>query len=128
MTPDDPLTAGSLTQRAWRMLRAIDSSPIAAMDAPFYAHHIEELRLIVETFLDDIQRAPAAPGRRVWLVWDCDDPVACFTTEHQAIEACADLQHRLMCEYAPSPKLMESISISTALLEPACCATAGPPR
>lgn len=125
MTPGTGAPIETLQQLARRMLHAINDTPIAGMDAGFYAHYFEELRLIVEAFLDDTQRAPAVPGHQVWIVWDCADPVACFLTRHDAAEAQADLRHQILCEYGPDPELMESVTVSTAILEPAKGATAG---
>ncbi len=125
MTPDDLIPTESITRLARRLLRAIDDTPIAAMDPTFYAHYFEELRLIVEAFLDDTQGAPAVPGHQIWIVWDCADPVACFLTRHEAAEAQADLRHQILCEYGPDPELMQSVTVSTAILEPTGCATAG---
>lgn len=117
MTPHDALPAEFSTQLARRLLRTIDDTPIPAMDATFYAHYFEELRLIVEDLLDKRGRSPAA-AQRVWLVCDCEDLVACCNTEDEAVEARADLQHRLDCDYGPDPDLRESITITPVLVEP----------
>lgn len=125
MTPDDTLPGESITQQAQRLLQAIDDTPIAAMDATFYAHYFEELRLIVEDLLTAASRTAAGHAQRVWLVWDCQDPVACYLSEQEAAEARADLQHQLRCAHGPDPDLTDSITISTAILEPAACVAAG---
>ncbi|GAA1763456.1 hypothetical protein [Nostocoides vanveenii] len=125
MTPGTGAPIETLQQLARRMLHTINDTSIAAMDASFYAHYFEELRLIVEAFLDDTQGAPAVPGHQIWIVWDCADPVACFLTRHEAAEAQADLRHQILCEYGPDPELMQSVTVSTAILEPTRCATAG---
>lgn len=125
MTPGTGAPIETLQQLARRMLHTINDTFIAAMDASFYAHYFEELRLIVEAFLDDTQGAPAVPGHQIWIVWDCADPVACFLTRHEAAEAQADLRHQILCEYGPDPELMQSVTVSTAILEPTRCATAG---
>jgi hypothetical protein len=39
-----------LRARAARILKAMDDTPIPAMDATFYAHYAEELRMLVEEF------------------------------------------------------------------------------
>lgn len=39
-----------LRARAARILKAMDDTPISAMDATFYAHYAEELRMLVEEF------------------------------------------------------------------------------
>ncbi|HRC13169.1 MAG TPA: hypothetical protein PLX68_09870 [Dermatophilaceae bacterium] len=102
-----------LRTRANRILRAVGDTQIPAMDAIFYAHYAEELRLIVEELHAD---PPSRPGSaaRVWLVWNCDELVGCFVSEHDAREARTDQQHQLLCEYGPDAELLESITISAA--------------
>lgn len=119
MTPDDNTPGESVERLARRLLRTIDDTPIAAMDATFYAHYFEELRLIVEAFLDPTQARSPTPEQRFWLVWDCQDPVACYLSEQEATEARADLQHQLRCAHGPDLELSGSITISSAILEPA---------
>lgn len=128
MTPDDPIPTESFTRPARRLLRTIDDTPIAAMDATFYAHYFEELRLIVENLLTAASRTSAGHAQRVWLVWDCQDPVACYLSEQEAAEARADLQHQLRCDHGPDPDLTNSITISTAILELAARGAAWPLR
>lgn len=117
MTPDDNTPGDSVEQLARRLLRTIDDTPIAAMDATFYAHYFEELRLIVEAFLDPTQARSPRHEQRVWLVWDCQDPVACYLSEQEAVEARADLQHQLRCAHGPHLELTDSITISSATLD-----------
>lgn len=63
------------------------------------------------------QLSPAADI--VWLLWDCTEPVGVFTTEAAALDSRADLQHQLLlCDYGPIPELLETITITTALLNP----------
>lgn len=114
MTPDDNTPGESVEQLARRLLRTIDDTPIAAMDATFYAHYFEELRLIVESFLGRTQGRSPAPEQRVWIVWDCQDPIACYLTQQEAAEARADLQHQLRCAPGPDRELSDSITISSA--------------
>jgi|GEM_PF-1022253 len=128
MTPDDTLPPEPLTQLTQRLLRTIDDTPIAAMDATFYAHYFEELRLIVENLLTAASRTSAGHAQRVWLVWDCQDPVGCYLSADEAAEARADLQHQLRCDHGPDPDLTDSITISTAILEPAARGAAWPLR
>lgn len=61
---------------------------------------------------------PLPPTAVVWLLWDCTDPVGVFTSEAAALESRADLQHRLLCDHGPIPELLETITITTALLDP----------
>lgn len=117
-----------LRTRAARILHAMDDTPIPAMDATFYAHYFEELRLIVENLLTAASRTSAGHAQRVWLVWDCQDPVACYLSEQEAAEARADLQHQLRCDHGPDPDLTNSITISTAILELAARGAAWPLR
>lgn len=125
MTPDDNTPGESVEQLARRLLRTIDDTPIAAMDATYYAHYFEELRLIVEDLLTAASRNGAAHAQRVWLVWDCQEPVACYLSEQEATEARADLQHQLRCAHGPDLELSGSITISSAILEPARCTQTG---
>lgn len=128
MTPDDLIPTESITRLARRLLRAIDDTPIAAMDPTFYAHYFEELRLIVENLLTAASRTSAGHPQRVWLVWDCQDPVACYLSEQEAAEARPDLQHQLRCDHGPDPDLTNSITISTAILELAARGASWPLR
>lgn len=116
MTPHDNTPGESVEQLARRLLRTIHDTPIAAMDATFYAHYFEELRLIVEAFLDPTQARSPRREQRVWLVWDCQDPIACYLTQQEAVEARVDLQHQLWCAHGPDLELSDSITISTAIL------------
>ncbi len=58
------------------------------------------------------------PTTAVWLLWDCTDPVGLFTSEAAALESRADLQHWLLCNCGPIPELLETITITTAPLDP----------
>ncbi len=102
-----------LRTRASRILQAMADTPIPAMDASFYAHYAEELRMLVEELLADPHPVPASVTR-VWLVWNCHDIAGSYSTEHAAREARADLQHQLLCQYGPDADLLESITITTA--------------
>lgn len=126
MTTDDKPPAEALTQSARRLLEAIDDASIPAIDVTDHAYYFEELRLVVEDFLNAILRPSPALERRVWLVWDCQDLVACYLTAHEAGEERADVQHQLLCDYGPDPELPESITVSTVTLEPADFAVSGP--
>lgn len=101
-----------------RILQAMGDTPIPAMDATFYAHYAEELRMLVEELLADRHPAPASVTR-VWLVWNCHDIAGSYSTEHAAIEARADLQHQLLYEYGPNDELLESITITSTHLQTA---------
>ncbi len=108
-----------LHTRAARILKAMGDTPIAAIGATFYAHYAEELRMLVEDLLADRQPAPY-PVTRVWLVWNCHDIAGCYSTEHAAREARADLQHQLLCQYGPDAEVLESITITTAHVPTKC--------
>lgn len=94
----------------------MDKTPIADMDASFYQHYAEELRLIVEEFLGVGLTARDVAPTRVWLLWDCDVLVGCFHSEAAANEARADVQHRLLCEYGGDTELLETVTVTTALI------------
>lgn len=51
MKPADDSGLERVRRDAHRILHAMDNTPIAAMDANFYQHYAEELRLIVEELL-----------------------------------------------------------------------------
>ena len=101
-----------------RILQAMGDTPIPAMDATFYAHYAEELRML-EELLADRHPVPASVTR-VWLVWNCHDIAGSYSTEHAAREARADLQHQLLCQYGPDADLLESITITTAHVPTKC--------
>lgn len=104
--------------RAARILQAMNDTPIPAMDTTFYAHYAEALQGIVEELIThDTPCQP--PTDRVWLIWDCDDIVGSYRTEHDAREARADLQHQLLCRYGPDIELLESITITSAHVQTA---------
>ncbi|HRC13739.1 MAG TPA: hypothetical protein PLX68_12745 [Dermatophilaceae bacterium] len=113
-----------LRTRAGRILQAMGDTPIPAMDATFYAHYAEELRMLVEEFLADRHPVPASVTR-VWLVWNCHDIAGSYSTERAALEARADIQHQLLCQYGPDADLLESITITTAHVPTQCL---GSPR
>ena len=112
MTTLEPDHEG-LRTRAARILHAMDATPIPAMHVTFYAHYTEELRMIVQELL-----AADPPchrvTERVWLLWNCDDILGTYRTEHDVQEARADIQHQLLCDYGPHTELLESITITTA--------------
>lgn len=108
-----------LLTRAARILNAMGDTPIPAMDASFYAHYAEELRMLVEELLAD-PHPGSASVTRVWLVWNCHDVAGSYSTEHAAREARADLQHQLLCQYGPDADLLESITITTAHVPTKC--------
>lgn len=118
MTPIDP-DHEALRARAARILQAMDDTPIPAMDATFYAHYAEELRMIVEELLADRHPVPASVTR-VWLVWNGHDIAGSYSLEHAAREARADLQHQLLCQYGPDADLLESITITIAHVPTKC--------
>ena len=118
MNPTEP-DHEDLRARAARVLQAMGDTPIAAMDATFYAHYAEELRMLVEEFLADPHPVPASVTR-VWLVWNCHDIAGSYSTEQSALEARADLQHQMLCQYDPDPDLLESITITTAHVPTKC--------
>ena len=118
MNPTEP-DHEDLRARAARVLQAMGDTPIPAMDATFYAHYAEELRMLVEELLADRPPVPASLTR-VWLVWNCHDIAGSYSTEHAAREARADLQHQLLCQYGPDADLLESITITTAHVPTKC--------
>ncbi len=108
-----------LRTRAGRILHAMDDTPIPAMDATFYAHYAEELRMLVEELL--AQPHPVnASVTRVWLLWNCHDIAGSYATEHAAIKARATLQRRLLDQHGPDTALLASITITTADIPTNC--------
>lgn len=67
MTPTDDLDVMTLIQPTQAMLLAIDNTPIPDMDAHFYQHYYEEVRLLVDEWLDTsmarISPEPAGNGQ-----------------------------------------------------------------
>ncbi len=67
MTPTDDPDVTTLVLRTQAILLAIDNTPIPDMDAPFYQHYFEELRLLVDEWLDTatarISPEPAGNGQ-----------------------------------------------------------------
>ncbi len=118
MNPIEP-DHEDLHTRAVRILQAMGDTPIAGMDATFYAHYAEELRMLVEELLADRRPGPASVTR-VWLVWSCHDLAGSYSTEHAALEARADLQHQLLRQFGPDADLLESITITTAHVPTKC--------
>ena len=118
MNPTEP-DHEDLRTRAARILQAMGDTPITAMDATFYAHYAEELRMLVEELLADRRPAPASVTR-VWLVWSCHEIAGSYSTEHAAREAHADLQHQLLCQYGPDADVLESITITAAGVPTKC--------
>lgn len=118
MTPLEP-DHEDVRTRAERILQAMGDTPIPAMDATFYAHYAEELRMLVEELLADRRPVPASVAR-VWLVWSCHDIVGSYSTEHAARGARADLQHKLLCQFGPDADLLESITIATSHVPNRC--------
>ena len=108
-----------LRTRAARILHAMADTPIPAMDATYYAHYAEELRMIVEELL--AQPHPVnASVTRVWLLWNCHDIAGSFPTEHAAIKARATLQRHLLNQHGPDTALLASITITTADIPTNC--------
>ena len=118
MNPFEP-DHKDLRTRAVRILQAMGDRPIPAMDATFYAHYAEELRMIVEELLDDGDLGPSS-RICVWLVWNSQDVVGSYSTQHAALEARAYLQHQLLCQHGPDADLLESITITTAHIPTNC--------
>lgn len=117
MRPTGGPALENLRLRTRRMLDAIDDTPITAMDAAYYQHYFEELRLIVEEIITIHALTGGARPARVWLLWDCADLIGIFDTEHDAREAQADVQHRLLCDFGPEPDLLESVTVTAAMLQ-----------
>lgn len=85
---------------------------------PVDAHHVEAHRLRPGRTRDH-----GAPTQeltvQVWLLWDCTDVAGCYATETEAIEAQADLRQHLVCEYGTDQVLLDTITITPVILDPA---------
>ena len=118
MNPFEP-DHKDLRTRAVRILQAMGDRPIPAMDATFYAHYAEELRMLVEELLADGSPMPVSVTR-VWLVWNCHDIAGSNSTERAALEARTALQHQLLRQYGSDADLLEAITITTAHVPTKC--------
>ena len=52
----------------------------------------------------------------MWLVCDCTDLAGVFATANAALEARADAQHQLLCQYGPDIEVLETITITDVAL------------
>ncbi|ANS79331.1 hypothetical protein SGUI_1935 [Serinicoccus hydrothermalis] len=109
----------NLRDRAARILQAMDATPIPAMDVNYYAHYLEELRLLVDEFLAGAPD-PSLTGTRVWLMWDCADLIGSYTTESAARAEHADLQDQLRTDYGEGAQPLDSLTITTAYVSTSC--------
>ncbi len=81
MKPDDDAGLENLRQRTAAMLTAMDDTAIPQMDATFYQHYVEELRLLLEEWQSaTIGPCPVAP-QRIWQASRRGLPLGMFTGE-----------------------------------------------
>ena len=68
MKPIDNPAVENLRQRTAQMLTAIDDTPIPQMDATFYQHYFEELRLLAQEWLTaTTSHCPTLPDH-TWVI------------------------------------------------------------
>ena len=80
MKPADNPAVENLRQRTAQMLTAIDDTPIPQMDATFYQHYFEELRLLAQEWLTaNTSRFSTLPDQ-TWVVSIDGLPVGLCTT------------------------------------------------
>ena len=80
MKPIDNPAVENLRQRTAQMLTAIDGTPIPQMDATFYQHYFEELRLLAQEWLTaTTSHSPTLPDQ-TWVITRDGLPVGLCTT------------------------------------------------
>ena len=80
MKPADNPAVENLHQRTAQMLTAIDDTPIPQMDATFYQHYHEELRLLAQEWLTATTgHSPTLPDQ-TWVITKGGLPVGLCTT------------------------------------------------
>jgi len=94
--------------RAARILRAMDSAPLEAIDVSYCEHYSWELRLLVEDLLAD-----RGSPRQVWLVWDCTDLAGVFATEAAADAFRADRVDQMVTDYGRNQSWADAITITS---------------
>lgn len=78
----------NLRQRTAQMLTAIDDTPIPQMDATFYQHYVEELRLLAQEWLTATTSHCPTLLDETWVVSRDGLPVGlCTTTTATALTA-----------------------------------------
>ena len=68
MKPIDNPAVENLHQRTAQILTAIDDTPIPQMDATFYQHYYEELRLLIEEWLTATSATPLDLADQTWVI------------------------------------------------------------
>ncbi len=80
MRPSKNPTLKDLRECTRQMLQRIDDTPLAQMDASYYQHYFEELRLLAEEWQARAVPPPITPTR-VWQATRNDVGVGMFTEE-----------------------------------------------
>lgn len=68
MTPLDHPALENLHHRTTAMLTAIDDTPLKRIDRGYYQHYYEELRLLVQEWLNATSAAPVALSDQTWVI------------------------------------------------------------
>ncbi len=68
MTPIDNPALENLHQRTTAMLTTIDDTPLERIDHGHYQHYYEELRLLVEEWLNATSATPLALPDQTWVI------------------------------------------------------------
>lgn len=81
MRPSKNPTLKDLRERTTQMLQRIDDTPIAQIDATYYQHYFEELRLLAEKWQARTVKPPPIKPTKVWRATRNDAWVGIFTEE-----------------------------------------------
>lgn len=93
-------------------LPAMNNTPIATLDATFYAHDAEQLRIVLKESLTLCPPARVRVPVQVWPPPNCAEHVGCHDTETATREARADFQRWPPRDYGPDTILLKSITIT----------------
>jgi len=116
MIPTDDHRLDDVLDDGRRTLRAMDAVRPEHQDTMFYVQFAEELRKIVRDLVATHDRARTSRVVRVWLVWDCTDLVGVYESERAARTAQTDAQFELLCTIGPDVDLLETITVSSTVL------------
>ncbi len=81
MRPRKNPTLQDLRERTRQMLERIDDTPLAQMDATYYQHYFEELRLLAQEWQARAVQSPPITPTTVWRAERNDAWVGMFTEE-----------------------------------------------
>ena len=95
---------------------AVTDVPVAGTQTPDMPHRLA-LTYPAPAPGDALDGDAEWSGLHLRIRWGPHDPVG---AEHAALEARADVQHQLLCQYGPDAELLESVTITTAHVPTQC--------